>query len=136
MLTKEKKAAYDKIHRQAIRDKTIIQSSNYYQEHREELLARERVYKKTEKGKSVRQRAQLNLRCKKVGITIDHYNALPKKCSFVRCTATTPGGRGDWHLDHDHKTGKFRGLLCSKHNTQLGTYEKVKEDAEEYLSTR
>lgn len=31
------------------------------------------------------------------------------------------------HVDHDHKTGKIRGLLCSICNQTLG---KVKEDPE------
>jgi ERCC4-type nuclease len=31
------------------------------------------------------------------------------------------------HIDHDHKTDKIRGLLCSKCNLRLGWYEKNKE---------
>ena len=30
-------------------------------------------------------------------------------------------------IDHDHKTNKFRGLLCLVCNRQLGWYEKNKE---------
>lgn len=62
----------------------------------------------------------LKVRCNRVGITIEQYNALPKKCSFPECGAIEPGGRGDWHLDHNKVTGKFRGLLCFTHNRRVG----------------
>lgn len=37
-------------------------------------------------------------------------------------------------IDHDHKTLKFRGLLCSVCNRQLGWYEKNKDSIEKYLN--
>lgn len=37
-------------------------------------------------------------------------------------------------VDHDHSTNKFRGLLCSVCNRQLGWYENNKESINRYLS--
>ena len=37
-------------------------------------------------------------------------------------------------LDHDHNTGKWRGLLCSSCNTKLGWFEKNKKEILEYLN--
>jgi hypothetical protein len=36
-------------------------------------------------------------------------------------------------VDHDHTTGKFRGLLCQICNRQLGWYENNKEKINKYL---
>lgn len=37
-------------------------------------------------------------------------------------------------VDHDHNTNKFRGLLCSTCNRQLGWFEKYKDDILKYLN--
>lgn len=43
------------------------------------------------------------------------------KCAI--CNADSPGGRGNWHVDHCHDTGKVRGLLCHCCNTGLGLFK-------------
>lgn len=43
------------------------------------------------------------------------------------CGTKKPGGRGDFHIDHDHRTNKFRGFLCSDCNTGLGHFKDSKE---------
>ena len=70
------------------------------------------------------------------GITIDEYNSLLKKQNY-RCAIC--GGEGflmdsSRHkiklvVDHDHKTGAVRGLLCHNCNRALGLFH----DAEDNL---
>ena len=36
-------------------------------------------------------------------------------------------------IDHDHETGKVRGLLCHRCNLWLGVYEHNKDKCEKYL---
>ena len=59
---------------------------------------------------------------KKFGITIDDYNKMLESQNGVCaiCLSNKSGGTGVFHVDHDHITGKIRGLLCQRCNTGLG----------------
>jgi Autographiviridae endonuclease VII len=57
------------------------------------------------------------------GITLDEWNAMfvVQECKCASCGQDTPGRKdGFWHTDHDHKTGKVRGILCNGCNRAAG----------------
>ncbi|KKL66251.1 hypothetical protein LCGC14_2146860 [marine sediment metagenome] len=65
------------------------------------------------------------------GITLEEYEAMAEQ-QFHRCaicgdyeTRSNRGGILNLNVDHDHKTGKIRGLLCNRCNRVLGM---VKDD--------
>lgn len=41
------------------------------------------------------------------------------------CGRDKPGGMGDWHIDHNEKTGVVRGVLCARCNMTLGKVENI-----------
>lgn len=67
-------------------------------------------------------------RYKKYGVTAEWEAATLEaqgyKCGNPSCGATEPGGRWPtWHIDHCHKTGVVRGLLCDKCNKGVGLFD-------------
>ena len=71
---------------------------------------------------------------KKYNLTIDEYDEIVvrqgNKCAI--CGGNIYDSRGFRpHIDHDHKTGKMRGVLCGYCNKALGRF---KDDKEKLLS--
>jgi len=56
-------------------------------------------------------------------------------CGMPEFSSTSPSGKPNaLSIDHDHKTGCFRGLLCYKCNRHLGWYDNNKEMVDNYLN--
>jgi len=90
------------------------------------IACRERRLRNGEgwKKKTYRGRKQYNWKLKlKVayGITESDYysmfNAQGRACAICRISPDRPAGL---HVDHDHATGRVRGLLCNSCNTAIG----------------
>lgn len=74
------------------------------------------------------------------GITVEDYDKMFKaqrgRCAICRTTEVGQTTKKNFCVDHDHKTGKVRGLLCFRCNRALGLfYDKahVVAKAAEYL---
>jgi hypothetical protein len=83
---------------------------------------------------------ELRYRCAMFGITLEEYERLYEAQNCVCAICGNPNSKGRLlSVDHDHVTGKVRGLLCQKCNTGLGMFNDnlaLLASALEYLSER
>lgn len=56
---------------------------------------------------------------RKYGLTLEEYDFL-RASQGDRCLICGVGEEGGLHVDHDHRTGRVRGLLCGKCNKAIG----------------
>jgi len=63
------------------------------------------------------------------GLTLDEFDALLAKQGGVCavCGTADPAGRGQFCVDHEHDTGRIRGLLCGRCNSGLGYFQDSSE---------
>lgn len=87
----------------------------------EELIdtvkAKSRLWKKANKAK-VKNRRFLYL----YGITLEHFNKMKVKQGGC-CAICNKKPKTTLCVDHDHETGKVRGLLCGVCNRSLGLFQ-------------
>lgn len=84
------------------------------------------------------QRYDLMRRLKKLSVTYEEYEELlAKQAGLCAICDGGPNGKDPvLHIDHDHRTGVLRGLLCHSCNTSLGHFRddpKVLQRAINYL---
>jgi len=97
--------------------------SDYYKKHKIKIDKQVNEYRKANPSKT-----KSTLLKHWYGITIEEYNELldkqQGKCAICKTDKPARFGRisKSFHVDHDHKTDKIRGLLCSKCNQGLGYF--------------
>jgi len=113
-----------------VRNKDTISANakERYQQNRDQVLARQRA--------AGTQRPYLYK--KKYGITVADYDRMfleqGGKCKI--CGVDKPGKNTRtkyFHVDHCHKTGRVRGLLCISCNVLLGQFENRLDAVLNYL---
>lgn len=109
----------------------------YYNENKEELLSKSKLYRHSKKGKETQNKYIIKSRIyrkerrlkKEYGMTLVDYNLLylKQKKSCAICFNRLL----DLKIDHDHETGKVRGLLYSSCNCAIGL---MKDNTENLMS--
>lgn len=91
------------------------------------------------KHRDIRNQGSVNARrLSRYGITGEQYNELINKQNGVCAICKTEGNKRSLSVDHDHRSGKIRGLLCHNCNLSLGLcHDSVEtlQAAIEYLKT-
>jgi hypothetical protein len=107
------------------REKTRAYQRAWHAANKERVNAESRQQWHEDPTRKLRQRAYRRESQRKdhlkyyYGITVEEYNAILKRqngrCRICKCKP-----KGHLHVDHNHKTGKVRGLLCRSCNIGLG----------------
>jgi hypothetical protein len=97
-----------------------------YERRRRERLSKDPEYKKTRRDQMLRS---------KYGITSEDYEAMLAKQNNGCAICGRAPGKFKLHVDHDHATGRVRGILCHQCNWYLGTIDanpEILQRIEEY----
>jgi hypothetical protein len=119
--TKAKRAESQRKYRAANKEKCLAATRKWQRENREHILAynaKVRV-ERPEHVKAKYRKADLK---KKFGITPEQFEAMfvAQGSACAMCGALTSGTKRNFHVDHCHKTGTIRAILCHNCNLMLG----------------
>ena len=89
--------------------------------------------------RTLKYSANRKYQLKKLGLSVEDYNTLLKKQNYgcAICQVHEMKLSKKLAVDHDHKTGRVRGLLCDSCNRGIGLLEDssvVLRTAAEYLN--
>ena len=114
-------------------EKQRANGQRYYVKHRTKIRAQKRAQYR--RNRDYYRTWHLT---KRYGLTSDEYASLLQKqngcCAICRATSEK-----SFDVDHDHKTGKVRGLLCGACNRGLGQFQDSPEillAAHQYLKEK
>jgi hypothetical protein len=64
---------------------------------------------------------------------IEAYIRQDKSCAICKKPLKIGRGSDAAHVDHDHETGRFRGILCYPCNANLDRYLRYREAIHDYI---
>lgn len=88
----------------------------------EKLRANQERFKAKHSPEELKRRRDTAWLKNKYGITLLQRDEMLAAQGFecAICGRDDPGSKAGWHTDHNHKTGKVRGILCRGCNQTLG----------------
>jgi len=99
-------------------------NKEYYHNNKEKEAVRQKIWNDNNKESRALTHRKNNYK-RNYGITIEEYEEMldeqDGKCSI--CNTDTPSDGKRLHIDHNHNTGKVRGLLCNNCNHGLGQFK-------------
>lgn len=101
-----------------VRDQAIERAKKWREDNIERFRENQRRMRSTPEGKRRQREGHLK---RKFGMTIEDYKRMLEEQGGGCATCGRPP-RPDiaLHIDHDHETGRVRGLLCFRCNNSLG----------------
>jgi len=120
---KTKRAEYQKVYRESHKEERKLFIKQYKESHKEEVSASKKAYEelhKNERGlyfKDYRLKRTHGITLKERSIMLDKQGGKCAICGICEGDTARP-----FCVDHDHKTGEIRGLLCHMCNVGLGYF--------------
>jgi uncharacterized CHY-type Zn-finger protein len=111
-----------------------IRAAEYYSKNAQEIIKKTRGWAidNPERRKEIARNSHTK---RKYGITLEQEIAI-KMSQNNKCAICNDELKKHAHIDHDHKTGKVRAILCLECNTGLGKFKenpKIFKSALKYL---
>jgi Recombination endonuclease VII len=125
----EKVAVYDKQYQKDNMPKKLAGNRSWYHRNKERLqkARRARIASLSEEARRALRARNTALskkyKLKKFGLTEGSFAALLKEQGGVCAICKGSNKRGRLAVDHCHKTGRVRGLLCHRCNRAIGAFE-------------
>jgi len=136
-LCRQAYADYRKTWKEKNPEKAIAYSRNYYTKNPERVEEGRKRWKQVNRERHARnQRANGLKRSYRLSLS-DYQNLEDMQGGVCGICWHSPDDGQPLHVDHDHDTGKVRGLLCSRCNAALGLFKDSPEilvRAEDYLT--
>jgi len=121
--SREKQQEYRRRYEAKHKEKLLERRRKYYRDHRVHLVEKSREWARANPEKKKFNMFMAGLR--RHNVTLDQYHAMLEQqgelCAI--CRSVLQPMHKETHIDHDHATGKVRGLLCGACNLGLGKFK-------------